>query len=328
MIKQQKLEDLIREKIPLGIADARGFFSLKCECCSDYKIRAGFKFDTGKVIYNCWNCSTAGVYEEFSGHISKKMRSILNAYGIDDTEISAVLNSSFFNKPEETSTITLANLVKVNTSTPTITLPPKSFRLGGTEEFLEYQALLVQYLIDRKVDLEKYPFYFSLEDRFINRIIIPFYRNGKLIYWQARTIENHSKKRYDNAQISKEAVLFNFDKLTAYSNLPLFVVEGVFDAMPFDGIALIGSKLNPSKVELLSKSPRRLIFVIDKDANGRLLAEEVLQHGWEITFAPDGAEDLNKSVIRFGQAWTALSLMNNIPKDASSAQLMINLKCK
>lgn len=329
MIKLQKLEDLIRDKVPFGPADSRGFYSLKCQCCHDYKVRAGFKFENNNIGYNCWNCGTTGRFEEFSGHVSKNFRKILNAYGIEDSDIDTVLNSTFFNKKETESTVvTLASLTKVSTSTPQVKLPPKSIKLGSTTDFLQYQEKLADYLLSRKIDIISYPFFFSMEQRFLDRVIIPFYRNSKLIYWQARSINPDEKKRYDNAAVGRDAVMFNIDRLTSYSPLPLFVTEGVFDAMMFDGVAILGSKLTPAKIELLKASTRRLVFVIDKDSNGRHVAEEALSHGWEITFVPDGAEDLNKSVRRFGKAWTALQIANNIPKTADSARLAINMNCK
>jgi len=328
LIKLQKLEDLIHEKIPLGVADSRGFFSLKCQVCNDYKVRAGFKFDMGSVGFNCWNCSTTGKYEEFSGRISKNFRKILNAFGIEDSEISTVVNTTFFVKKEKEDTkITLAKLTKVNTATPTIKLPLKSFRLGH-EEFLDYQEKLVRYLDDRKVNLAKYPFYFSLEPRFLNRIIIPFYRGQNLIYWQARHIDNAEKKRYDNAPVGRDAVMYNFDQLNSYAVAPLFITEGVFDAMMVNGVAILGSKLNDAKTELLSKTARRLVFVIDKDTNGKHLAEDVLRKGWEISFAPEGAEDLNQSVSRFGLSYTIYELMKSITKDNDQARFLINRYCR
>ena len=164
--------------------------------------------------------------------------------------------------------------------------------------------------------------------RFYNRVIIPFYKNDKLIFWQGRSILENEKKRYDNSVIAKEAILFNFDKLYEWNRGPLLVTEGVFDAMMFDGVALAGSSLNEAKTQILSKSNRRLVFVIDKDRNGKVLAEKVLKRGWEITFCPDGAEDLNKSVQRFGKTWTAYQLIKNIPTTPDLARLAINLNCK
>jgi DNA primase len=183
-------------------------------------------------------------------------------------------------------------------------------------------------LLSRKIDLKKYQFYFSLEQRFINRIIIPFYRNQKLIFWQARSIIKNDKNRFDNAPVSREAVLFNFDQLKSYTTTPLFITEGVFDAMMLDGVALLSSTLNPAKEKLLSESKRRLVFVIDKDKNGGELAKRVLDRGWEIVFSPDGTDDVNHSVQRFGLSWTIYEMMRSIRGNDAAAKLAIELNCR
>lgn len=327
MIKQQKLEDLIFESIPLS-STSTGWHTCKCPLCSDYKDRGGFKFDGGTVGYSCFNCSKTGKYEEFSGEMSKNMRRILNTFGIDDSDIDVVVNSAFFHKKEETSKITLSALQKVNTTTPPIKFPPKTFKLGETAEGLEMQGRIVEYLASRAIDFEQNQFFFSLDPRMYNRVIIPFYRNGNLIYWQARSVDPNEKKRYDNPHVSRDAVIFNMDQLNTFSPVPLLVCEGPFDAMMFDGVAVLGAKLSEAKVELLAKSNRRLVFVIDKDKNGAQFAESVLRAGWEITFAPDGAADINHAVQRFGRSWTARQLIKNIPADHSSAQLAISFNCK
>src|SRR5271167_3055361 len=121
--------------------------------------------------------------------------------------------------------------------------------------------------------------------------------------------------------------MFNFDKLSSYSDAPLFICEGVFDAMMVDGVAILGSKLNDAKVELLSKSSRRLVFVIDKDSNGKHLAEDVLRRGWEIAFTPEGTEDLNQSVRRFGLSYTIYELMKSVTKDSDRSRFLINKNC-
>jgi hypothetical protein len=326
MLKSVTLESLIKERLHLR-RSRTGWDVGKCQVCNDYKDRAGFKFENNYVVYNCWNCGTTSRYEEGSGHISKNMRRILNAYGFDDTEISDVVNSTFFKPIQKAEVITLSSISKINTNTPTVKLPPKSYRIGS-DEFTDYQEKLVSYLINRKIDLIKYPFYFSMETRFINRVIIPFYRNGHLIYWQARSIDESEKKRYDNSPVSRNAVIFNFDQLYTYSPGPLFVTEGVFDAMIVNGVAILGSKLNDAKIELFSKTNRRLVFVIDKDKNGKQLAEDVLSRGWEIAFAPDGASDINNAAQRFGKIWTIQQLFKSIPKTTSEAQLAININCK
>lgn len=328
MFKTETIQSLIEERVPFRPIST-GWNVGKCPLCNDYKERSGFKFEDGHVIYNCWNCSVTSVYEENSGSMTKTFRRILTAFGFDDSEISTAVNLPFFNKKklDEEAPITLAKLTAVNTTAQVINLPPGSHPLGNNAD-LSYQEKLVSYLLKRRVDLSQYEFFYSLDKRFINRIIIPFYRNGKLIYWQARSIDASEKKRYDNAPVIRDAVIFNHDQLTSYSRLPLFVTEGVFDAMMVDGISILGSKLNPAKLELLSKSKRRLIFVIDKDKNGKKLAEDVLEHGWDIAFSPDGTGDINQSVERFGLSWTIYELMKSIPKNNDAARLSINVNCR
>ena len=323
MIKQLKLGDLVRDKILLRSTPS-GWDVCKCPVCNDYKERGGFKIDPEVVGWSCFNCGSKALYEEGSGKISRGMRKVLTAFGIDDTEISSVVNTTFF-KPKEDKTISLSSLTKVSTATPEVKLPPKSFLLGD-DQFIEHQVPIVEYLLSRCINLDKYTFYFSLDQRHIDQVIIPYFRQGKLIYWQGRSIKP-GKARYDNAPVGRDAVIFNMDQLYTYTPAPLFVTEGAFDAMPVDVIGLLGSKLSPAKVELLTQARRRLIFVIDKDKNGRGLAEDVLQRGWEITFAPEGASDLNRSVQRFGLSYTAYQLMKAIPKDADAARLSININC-
>lgn len=326
-INEKRLSETVLEQISFRPIST-GWLVGKCALCNDYKERAGFKLDGDTLQYNCWNCSTSSSYKEDSGQISKKFRSILNSYGISDESINEHINSGFFLKKKETDKITLGDVTGPVLLTPEVKLPPKSLKLGSTPDFYDYQEKIVQYLISRKIDALSYPFYFSLDEKYINRVIIPFYRNGKLIYWQARSIINAEKERYLNCPVKRDAIIFNIDKLSIHSKMPLLVTEGVFDALCFDGICILGSKLNESKLHFLNKSARRLIFVIDKDKNGRSLAHTVLQHGWEITFAPGAARDINDSVLKYGKIWTAKELIKGIPVDQNSAKLLIDTHCK
>jgi hypothetical protein len=326
-ISSRKISDIILEVVPFRNNASTGWFVGKCSLCNDYKERAGFKIENDKIFYNCWNCSTSSSFSENDHSISKTFRKILKAYNIPDEDISRAVNSGFFLKKNEKESISLKDLSGPFLQTPEVNLPPKSFKIGSTDKFIEYQEKLLSYLISRKVDVFKYPFYFSLEEKYLNRVIVPFYRNGKLIYWQARSINREEKQRFLNCPAKRDAVIFNFDRLFDSTRIPLIVSEGIFNALAYNGISLIGSKLNESKIHFLSKSPRQLLFVIDKDKNGKSLAYSVLSNGWEITFTPDGTKDINDSIVKYGKIWTAKQLIENKPKDINEAELMINTYC-
>lgn len=330
------LEDLIRQRVHFTRSSRTGFNHCVCEVCHDHSDRGGFKFSNGEIGYNCFNCGAGARYTEGSGMISRNFRKILNSFSISDDEIdNIVINKKFF----ETSGDTQGKVIKLNDIqpkqdkkhylvTPEVALPKGCKYLGSTEEDLETQFEIVEYLFSRKIDPEAYPFMFSTDPKLRDYLIVPFFRNGKIIYWQGRSYKkNVSKKdRYNNCTEPKENVIFNMDELFRGSG-PLFVSEGVFDAIPLNGIALIGSKIPEAKIEFLKKSKRDLIFIIDKDANGRSVAETALENGWKITFAPQFTEDVNNSIITHGSCWTIHQLFKNIPQSNFEAKTKIELYC-
>ena len=110
MFKQVSMSDVIKEHVHFKTLPT-GWLSGKCPICNDYKMRGGFKFEQGLITYNCWNCPISASYEEFSGKISRKMRKILNAFGIDDNEINAIVNAAFFFKePKQEESISIKSL--------------------------------------------------------------------------------------------------------------------------------------------------------------------------------------------------------------------------
>jgi hypothetical protein len=325
------LEDLIKQKVPFTKTSGSGFNQCICAVCNDHSPRGGFKFELGTIGYNCFNCGTGAKYQDDQKTISRKFRKILNAFAISDDEIDSIINKAFFMKAEEKATVSLSDLTPEKKNyliTPEIQFPKSCFRLGETDRSIDQQLEIAEYLTKRKIDIDQYPFYFSLTPKLIGYVIIPFFRNGKLIYWQGRSIKADSdKSRYENCTQSKENIIFNFDQLFNGVS-PLFVTEGVFDAMPLNGIAIIGGKLNEAKIEVLRKSRRRLIFVIDKDKNGKMVAQKAIENGWEITFSPSFTSDVNDSIIKYGRCWTIHQLFKSIPADALSTKTQIELNCR
>lgn len=310
-MKQKTLQELIEAKVHLGRESSGGFRAVRCEVCHDHSERAGFKFDGSVVGYNCFNCGAKFVFEEGSTDAGKNTRRILEAYGITREELNEVCGSAFFKKNNEAKEITMEALKpQIKLFTPTIELPPNSYPLGS--DFAdELQAPLIEYLVNRCIDPLEVNAHFSTDPKFLNRVIIPCMREGRVIYWQARTILKDVKPRYASPSISKEAVLWGYDNLWKNYDEPLFVTEGIFDAACINGAALLGSKLNESKLEVFRRCKRRKIVVVDRDANGGALAELALAEGWEITFVSQGVADVNQSVQKYGRLLTIWTLLKN-----------------
>lgn len=324
MLKSQAyLGDLIQERIVLGKLSGTGFYEQRCQLCNDHSPRAGWRIEPHEVFYNCYNCHFHASYEEGTGKFSRWMKEVCRANGITDTDLQAITASLFFNKAEKTDKeITLEVLTKVKLHTPEVSFPDRTLQLGsiGHDDF---QEPLIEYLLGRKVDPLK--FYFSLDPQHLRRVIIPFWRNEKLIFWQSRAIDKQVKPRYRNCSASKDAIIYGYDRMFEYSEAPLFVSEGAFDAEVIDGICILGSSLNAAKIEVLHKTRRRIIFVIDRDSNGGDLGDEVIRQGWELTFVDPRAEDINDSVCKFGKLYTLYTLIKNATTKTNKIQSKMQL---
>lgn len=320
-MKQKTLQELIEAKIHLGRESSTGFRAIRCEVCHDHSERAGFKFDGSVVGYNCFNCGAKFTFEEGSTDMGKGTRRILESYGITREEINEVLGSSFFKKSSEPKEITLESVKpKVRLFTPEVALPPNSHALGSP--FCdELQAPLIEYLLSRHIDPLAVNAHFSTDPKMLNRVILPCMRDGKVIFWQARHIEKGVKPRYLSPGVNKEAVLWGYDNLWKNYDQPLFATEGIFDAAPLEGIALLGSALNESKLEVLRKFTASLVTIDNEHDPSPALAQLALKEGWEITFVPLGVDDVNASIQKYGKLLTVWTLMKNatVPQGLKAA---------
>lgn len=323
MFEQKTLEDIIREHIPLGRQDNNGWYPLRCQVCNDHSPRGGFNFSDGCTSYNCFNCATKFRYQEGSGNLSRAAKNILESFGIRRDKLREITSAMFLNK-HESEEITLESIKGPRLFTPEVALPDQCYKLLSTDHE-DVQEPILNYMLNRNIDPSRVPLMFSLTEKMKDRVIIPYYRDGKVIYWQARHIDNSVKPRYLNCTAKKDAVIYGYDRLYAYEETPLFVTEGVFNAILLNGIAVMSGTLNEARVELLKRSKRRLIFVRDRDKNGDHLAHQAMSHGWEVTTVDGRINDVNDSVTRFGLAYTAYSLMKNIQTTENKVSSSINV---
>jgi hypothetical protein len=233
----------------------------------------------------------------------------LEAFDITKEDLTPIRSALLTTKAPEPE-ISLDGLTKLKLHTPEVALPDYCHPIGA-DHHEELQLPLAEYLLDRKVDPLAARAHFSLDRKLLGRVIIPFYRDSKVIYWQARAIDRELKPRYLNSPVARDAILYGYDHLYRWRETPLFVTEGVFDAISLDGICTLGSSINEAKLEVLRRSRRRLIFVIDRDQTGGVFGKTALENGWEISFVDVRARDANHSVQVFGLPYTIYTLMKN-----------------
>ena len=102
-------------------------------------------------------------------------------------------------------------------------------------------------------------------------LIIPFYYNGELRYYNARLVIGNGP-RYNNPNkditgLGKEFIIYNRDALFMYKSV--YLCEGAINAMTMGerGIATMGKAISAYQVNEIIKSPvERIIILLDPDA--------------------------------------------------------------
>ena len=307
----KSISDLIFSYVifPKGTNNS-GWSKCYCEVCGDGSRkkgpRGGWAFDGDAAFYRCFNCGIDANFDPNREHpFSKNMRKVLDSFGIPAKEYNAVayankLTADNIKSPEK----------KNELSTKYFSIPDHFYLLkdasldnviaNNARKFLREHYALTQ---------NSHSFYLSTgesdkphEKGLAGRLIIPYFKNGKLIYYQARALDD-SKPKYLNMDTPKKNVVFNMDQL--YKNLerPLYVFEGAFDAIHANGIAVMENNMTTNQIEILNKSPRRKVVVPDRGGDSRKLVDIALENDWGISLPElgSGSKDLCEGIIKFGK---------------------------
>jgi len=104
-----------------------------------------------------------------------------------------------------------------------------------------------------------------------DRIIVPTFMEGKLVFWQARIARNElkedEKKVLNPSGVSARSVLYNYDIAKKYETIIL--CEGFVDAVKIgpDAMATNGKNLHTNQLEwLLKTNAKTIILMWDLDA--------------------------------------------------------------
>jgi len=100
-------------------------------------------------------------------------------------------------------------------------------------------------------------------------ICAPMYENGKVVYWQSRSIYEVIKRktgnpRKENCLIGKDSVVFRIDCIK--EGEPVFLVEGIFDAWVSGGIATLGKHCSKEQaLKIALRRPSVVLVCYDPD---------------------------------------------------------------
>jgi DNA primase len=92
----------------------------------------------------------------------------------------------------------------------------------------------------------------------------------------------------------------------------VIVVEGPFDAMAVDGVAILGNECSEVQADIIDSLGREVIVVPDADKAGARLVDKALEYGWSVSFPvwQEQYKDVASAVEKFGKLFVIKSILS------------------
>jgi len=91
----------------------------------------------------------------------------------------------------------------------------------------------------------------------------------------------------------------------------VIVVEGPFDAMAIDGVAILGNEISEEQVDIIDSLKREVIVVPDWDKPGQSMIDAALEYGWSVSFPVwrEEYKDVAGAVEKLGRLFVLKSIL-------------------
>jgi DNA primase len=308
MIPLETVTQFIQENFPkLSISKNGSHFHARCVLCGDSKKsknkrRWHMEYNNGQPFYHCFNCERSGsfleLYSELKGiSISDAKKEL---FKFDSQHLVQLLSPR--KKEKIVKEIEYENHDYVLEDCIGVDDVPDGVIQA------QYQKELFSFIEERKIPLD-FKLFVAYKGEYKDRIIIPIYEDGNIVYFQARALQETSYgQKYKNPTLQKGNIILNkenFDR-TKY----IIVTEGLFDAAQLEtqGTSCLGASVNDTFLaSLLPLTDIGVIIALDNDKAGidgikKILKESKYQHLLKYFMMPDEykeAKDINKLVTDF-----------------------------
>jgi hypothetical protein len=295
-----------------------GWISFNAPCCShqgenvDKRQRGGLKpSPDGSWSYHCFNCGYTSSFV-LGRNLSFKARKLLQWLNVPSEEIERINLESLKHKSIAGLLTDRQQVVEklYNIEFEDRNLPADTQPLNDSAR---------EYLQNRNISLD-YPFLYKTMPR--PGIMIPFTHNNQVVGHTTRFLDNRTPKYIQDIQ---HGYVFGTD-LQRDGWQWAIVVEGVFDALAINGLAVLHAEVNDAQVRLIRSLARDIVVVPDQDEAGMKLIDRAVELGWAVSIPewPEGVKDVNDAVIQLGRLGTLLTILAN--KETSKIKIELRKK--
>lgn len=207
-----------------------------------------------------------------------------------------------------------------------VPLPEDSVRIAdmeGADQLPQSLIDVVRYMHSRNLNLDDTDYHWCPKLGYRDRLIIPFYHEGNIVGWTARSILPDKKPKY-LAEV-QPGYVYGLDDQSS-NKVFAIVCEGQIDAIHIEGCALGGSEISDQQAMLLDRLNKPVIVVPDRDHAGQKLVLRAIDLGYSVSMPEwsEGINDIGDCVNRHGRLYT----LHSIVSAAESSALKIKLRSK
>jgi len=287
---------------------ASGWISFNAVCCEhngenrDRRQRGGVKQNGEDWSYHCFNCGFKASFK-LGRTLGFKTRKLLNWFGVDQGTIQAINLESLKHKD-------MAQLMEDRSSRRVEQVKFDDVQMPEELRLLEEtDTKYIKYLESRAVDPGDYPYMISPEQkgRQAERIVIPYTYEDRIVGHTARFLDDRKPKFISEQQ---PGYVFGTDLQQEHWTQAI-VVEGIFDALSLNCLALLHNDINDKQATLLKSLRRDITVVPDQDQAGIKLIDRAVALGFAVSMPPwpDDVKDVNDAVKRYGRLGTLITIM-------------------
>ena len=272
------------------------------------------------VIYNCFNCKYTASWQP-GRNISEKFKSLCRWLGANDDQIKELVFEAlktestdyepdhFVEKVKFTEKKLPEGAMSINEWVNSAYLPDISADIGP----------VIDYVYSRGFDALSEHFYWSPAPGYIDRVLLPYYYEGKIVGSTARKVRE-GKPKYLSDQ--HPFFVFNVDEQDP-KNKYVFVVEGQFDAYAIGGVGLLTNEIAQQQAHIINQMGKEVIVIPDQDKAGLMLIKQAIDYGWSVAFPTwdDNVKDVADAVQRYGRLFVTVDAI----KTAQQGEIKISV---
>ena len=282
---------------------ASGWVSVNAPCCvhrgesADRRMRGGIKSSPdGSFSWHCFNCGYTASFV-LGRNLTFKARRLLEWMNVPQQEIERINLESLKHKSIE-GLIQERQIVADRIQG----IEFEERDLPADTQLLTDTA--TEYLQNRSIPLD-YPYMYKTMPR--PGVVIPFTYNNQVVGHTTRFLDDRTPRYIQDIQ---PGYVFGTD-LQKSNWQYVVVMEGVFDALSIDGLAVLHAEINDAQVRLIRSLGREVVVVPDQDEAGMKLVDRAVELGWAVSMPewPAGVKDVNDCVIKLGKLVTLLTIM-------------------